>query len=117
MRASSVLFQDNGRNIAHFVFSRRNNGRPYAGGNTPPPKHIDNITLYSGGFIRKVFKPEHYRQGSLYSIYKQFAEAYNESEQTRADFTFTFDWTPAPTGGRRKRTRRSKKKGTRKVKK
>jgi hypothetical protein len=114
MRNSSVLFQDNGRNIAHFVFSKRNNGRPYAAGNTPP-KQVDFITLYSGGFIRKVFKPADYRDGSLYSIFKQFNDAYNEGEQARADFTFTFDWTAA-TGGRRKKTRRSKKKGSRKVK-
>lgn len=104
----------NGDITVVFVHRIKQNGRPFAGG-VEIPRHIEVIRLYKGGYIWKVYNPSDYREGSLNSIYKQFYDAWMAGEESRRNFSYTFHWTPA-TGGSRKKTRRSKKKGSRKVK-
>jgi hypothetical protein len=109
-----VIFS-NGPITVVFTHKRMENGRPFAGG-VEIPRKVSHIRLLKNRYIWKVYYPSDYREGTLDSIYTKFYKAWMGGEETRRNFSFTFNWTPAPRGGRRRKTRGSKRKGSRKVK-
>jgi hypothetical protein len=108
-----IIFS-NGYITVVFVHKIKQDGRPFAGG-VEIPRHIEVIRIYKGGYIWKVYRPSDYREGSLNSIYKQFYDAWMAGEEGRSNFSYTFDWTPAPTGGHRREKSRKSKKRSRKI--